>query len=330
MFSKAKYETLYKYGKPVVAPSGVSGTYNSVAVDCPFVFYHAGKTRMLHIGFNGKGYQTALSSSDDPISGFTLDGVVLRAGEGGGWDSKNAAGVWILSETDVNAPRTLKKYRGKYWMLYHAYPGEGYEVGPARMGLAWCEDDDLLRWTRLPEPVFIPEDGADWEKGGLYKGCIVPFKDRFYMFYNAKNIPSPGKPWTEQTGVAVSDDLLSWKRYEKNPVLKVSPDFVDSRFVSDPCVCRDGDDWLMFYFGFDGKKAVDMLAYGNDPYAWTKAGLLIDTGAPGELDSVYAHKPSVYAFGGVLYHYYCACAPDGTGGEYRCITAAASRPFKMD
>ena len=33
----------YKYGKPVLAGSGVEGTYNSRAVDCPTVFSHNGR-----------------------------------------------------------------------------------------------------------------------------------------------------------------------------------------------------------------------------------------------------------------------------------------------
>ena len=325
-----KYKTPYKYGLPVLSPSGVPGDYNSHGVDCPFVFLHGGRIRMLHVGYNGKGYQTALASSDHPLRGFKTDAVVLRSGEGSGWDMRNAAGVWILSDSDFGRPRTLKKFRDRYWMLYHSYPGEGYETGPARMGLAWCEDEDLLRWTRLEEPVLVPEDGADWENGGLYKGCIIEHGGQFYMFYNAKD---QRKPWTEQTGVAVSEDLLHWHRYDRNPVLEVTPGAPDARFASDPCVCLDGERWLMFYFGFDGKKAVDMLATGTGPYDWRREGVLIDTGEPGAIDSMHAHKPSMFSYEGTLYHYYCACRPRQPGDvlpedmdHFRCITAAADRP----
>lgn len=52
----------YKYGKPVLTGSGVEGSYNSKAVDCPNVFTHNGKFYMIHVGFDGTGYQTALDS----------------------------------------------------------------------------------------------------------------------------------------------------------------------------------------------------------------------------------------------------------------------------
>lgn len=37
----------------------------------------------------------------------------------------------------------FKKIDGNYWLIYHSYPGEGYETGPAEIDLAWCEDEKL-------------------------------------------------------------------------------------------------------------------------------------------------------------------------------------------
>ena len=57
--------TPYKYGRPVLTGSGVEGTFDSRAVDCPTVFRHNGKYYMMYIGFDGTGYQTALATSDN-------------------------------------------------------------------------------------------------------------------------------------------------------------------------------------------------------------------------------------------------------------------------
>ena len=62
-----RYLTPCKLGRPVLGPSGVPGTYNERAVDCPFVFTHNGMYYMLHVGFDGRGYQTALSESADGL-----------------------------------------------------------------------------------------------------------------------------------------------------------------------------------------------------------------------------------------------------------------------
>ena len=56
-------KTPYKWGRPVVQGSGVAGGFDEKGVDCPFVFFHNGEFLMMYVGFNGKGYQTALSSS---------------------------------------------------------------------------------------------------------------------------------------------------------------------------------------------------------------------------------------------------------------------------
>lgn len=324
------YLTPYKLGRPVLTGSGIPGQFDERAVDCPFVFQHNGKFYMMYVGFDGKGYQTALATSADLIRWEPL-GVILRRDEGSGWDDKNIAGTWILKENRIDAPPLLKKWKGKYWLVYHAYPEFGYEEGSAKIGLAWTEDESLLTWNRLPEPIMTPEEGADWEQGGLYKECLVEHEGAFYLFYNAKNT-NKGR-WIEQTGVAFSEDLKTWRRYEQNPVLRVTPDAWDSGFVSDPCVLEDNGRWVMYYFGFNYKQAQEGIALSEDLLHWDKyPEPILLVGEEGSIDATFAHKPSVITHDGVLYHFYCSCRPykegDPTkiyGKEFRTISVAASK-----
>lgn len=335
----SKYLTPYKLNRPVLTGSGKEDEFDFKAVDCPFVFYHGDLFHMLYVGFDGLGYQTAMAVSEDLIN-WRTKGVVLSREDNVGWDKVGAAGTWMIRNDDINGLPTLKKIDGRYWMVYHSYPGEGYETGPAQMGLAWCDDENLMNWHRLHEPVFSWKGGADWEKGGLYKACIIENENKYYMFYNAKNKTKKegsigNEVWKEQTGIAFSDDLLNWERYEGNPVLKVEANTWQSRFVSDPCVMQDGDKWIMFYFGFDGKHAQDGIAVSDDLLNWEKnPEPIIKYGKPGELDEIHAHKPSVTNYNGTLYHFYCACRKykegDITlnfGNEFRCLTVAASKPL---
>jgi predicted GH43/DUF377 family glycosyl hydrolase len=253
-------------------------------VDVPVVFRHNERFYMMHYGFDGIGYQTALAVSDDLLNWEHL-GLMLRRGERKeGWDSRNIAGTWILRDNELSGPGTLKKWDGKYWLVYYSYPEDGYEEGPARIGLAWTEDESLMTWNRLEDPILTPEEGTDWERGGLYKQCLVEHEGTFYLFYNAKN-KNHGR-WIEQTGVATSKDLRSWNRYEHNPVIRVTPDAWDCGFVSNPCVLKNGDEWVMYYFGYNYKKAQEGIATSKDLLNWTKyPEPIITVGEEGEIDS---------------------------------------------
>ena len=88
-----------------------------------------------------------------------------------GFDVVGMAGTAILMEKDLYGGNRLIKWQGKYWIMYHAYPGEGYEAGPAEVGLAWCEDEELLDWHFAGEPVFFVAAG-----GGM--GVRRPVQDR--------------------------------------------------------------------------------------------------------------------------------------------------------
>ena len=329
-----QYLTPHKLGRPVLTGSGVDGAFDDLAVDCPFVFEHAGAFYMLFVGFDGKGYQTGLARSTDLVE-WEKRGVILGRGEGNDWDNQNAAGTWLLCENDLDKPRTLRKWQGKYWLVYHSYPGEGYEVGPGRVGLAWTEDESLMSWHRLPEPILLPEEGAPWEQGGLYKECLILHDDVFYLFYNAKN---RADRWIEQIGVATSRDLVSWARHADNPVLPVTESAWDAGFSSDPGVVHYDGRWAMYYFGYDFRHAQEGIAFSDDLIHWVKhPEPIITVGNEGELDSIHAHKPSVIKHDGVLYHFYCACRSampgDPTvnlGQEFRCLTVATSEPLRTE
>ncbi|GBF76783.1 hypothetical protein PA598K_05270 [Paenibacillus sp. 598K] len=322
--------TTDKRSAPVLQGSGEAGAFDALAVDCPFVFRHGGRFYMMHVGFDGDGYQTALATSDN-LTDWRHEAVILGRGAAGlRWDWVGAAGSWLLLDSnDLYEMPTLRQVDGRYWMVYHAYPELGYEAGGAQMGLAWCEDEDLLTWHRLEEPIFAYEGGDGWEAGGLYKCCVIAHEGEYRMYYNAKNRPE--WPWTEETGLAVSDDLRHWRRHAANPVMAAAPGTFYSSFLSDPCIRYDERSgyWVNFGFGFDGAHSQGLLAVSRDLERWDiLPEPWLPRGGAGELDETHAHKSSVVCWEGTLYHYYCAVRPvrDGdatdSGGEYRCIALA--------
>lgn len=305
----ARVATPDRDGRFAVAPSFTAGSFDSHAVDCPFVFTVDGRQGMTYVGWDGTGYQTALSwRSDD---GWEPGEVILPRDPSDPVRRYNAALTSIVRDNDLWGPGELRRFDGWYLATYHAYPGSGYEAGPGVIG--FLRSRDLVSWEPVGD-VLRPDDGASWESGGLYKSWLLEHEGLFYLFYNAKDHDDYGSiavppEWLEQTGIAVSRDLTGWERLSGTPALSVggSGQF-DERFASDPCVLRDGDTWVMFYFGLaaDGH-AREGVATSNDLVTWTKSDeVLIDVGEPGSIDETHAHKPAVIAVGGVLEHYYTA------------------------
>ncbi len=318
----ARYETPHKYGRVVLSASTDKNDFDSRSVDCPYVFSHQGLFYMAYVGFDGTGYQTGLASSKDLVEWRKL-GCILHRDPASPITRFNVAMNWIVRENAFASPGKLRRIQGRFLGAYHAYPNAGYESGPAVIGLCWS--DDLMRWD-LGEIILRPDDGAEWERGGLYKPCLVEENGVFYLFYNAKNTD---KRWREQIGVATSKDLKNWTRYAGNPIIaNGGAGSWDERFASDPAVVRDGKTWVFYYYSLDAKgKARDLVALGRDPFHAQKVDkILIDVGPPGTVDSTYAHKPSVIYHQGALYHFYCAVSGKYPN-EVRGISVARSRPW---
>jgi predicted GH43/DUF377 family glycosyl hydrolase len=315
-----RLKTPHKLPRLVLGPSGSPGSFDEKAVDCPFLFSHEGRFLMTYVGFDGTGYQTGLASSADLLN-WKREGLIFPRDPASPILRYNAALTWIVRENDVFSAGRLKRFGGRYLGVYHAYPQPGYEEGPAVIGLCWSRD--LRRWEADP-PCLRAEDGAAWERGGLYKACLVEEKGTFHLFYNAK---TADKRWVEQTGVAWSRDLKTWTRYGGNPIIPNGPPgSMDEVFASDPCVVKFGRRWAMFYYSLDRKGvARDLLAMSDDLRRFTKCdGVLVEPGAPGSIDSRYAHKPAVIAHRGALYHYYCAVSRENVRG----IAVASSKPLE--
>ena len=331
----ASYRTDYKLGQPVLAPSGIPGRFDCLAVDTPRVFRHQGRFYMIYIGYDGIGYQTALAVSGDLIQWKSL-GVVLPREDGDRWDHVGKAGSCIIGDVDLYGSREIQKINGKYWFVYHSYPQEGYETGAAANGLAWTEDESLLHWHFLDQPILCKGESGAWDGGGLYSAWIFPFEDGYRLYYNGKE--NLHWPWHEQVGMAFSKDLTHWERFDGNPVFQVGPEGAwDSRFSCGQHVLFDSrqKQWVHFYCGYDGCHAQEGVAVSPDGIHWEKyPEPIIPHGRPGELDETHAHKPGVIWHKGVLYHFYCAVRPARTeeerarfGKEFRCITVARSVPW---
>lgn len=292
----APFRGWYYHPEHVIAGNPkIPGFENVITTDVPTVFQLPDDDRwyMSFIGFDGKGYRSFIAESEDLLNWQNMR-LAIGYGKPGEFDfGGRVLGAYLYEDYGIKSRRTLKQREGKYWSLYGAYAKQGgYEIDPGYEGLASSEDG--FSWQRAKDQYILsihePEVG-EWEKDCIYMPWLVEHDGFFYNFYNAKKMPE----WIEQIGLAMSVDLFDWKRHEENPVLRVRPGGFDEKFCADPKVFRDGDHWVMFYFGVGGGSAHIMVAFSLDLYHWVsdpdplyKAG-----GNPSGLDTNHAHKISL-------------------------------------
>ena len=304
--------TPYKYGIVIAEEEGV-------LVDSPNVL-RAGETwYMIYIRWNQVGYETHLARSADLLHWVKLGPVFSFTGEG--WDAWQAAGSVALQDPTWGGSYAWEPFDGKTWMSYIGGAKQGYETDPLSLGMAVSDDPTSTGgWRRATAgPIMSAEDeGArPFEAVTLYKTYIVRDETRrlgapFVMFYNGKDTSG-----TERIGIAVSEDMLNWRRHGAGPVIDNGPVGISG----DPQVVRMGELWVMFYYGaFWQPNAFDTFACSRDLEHWTKweGPHLIEPTEP--WDRQFAHKPWVVKHEGVVYHFYCA-----VGDQGRAIAVATSR-----
>jgi predicted GH43/DUF377 family glycosyl hydrolase len=303
--------TPYKYGL-VVAPAD-----NSKKIDCPSVFRKGKQWYMTYIVFDGRGYETWLATSKNLLEWKTL-GKIMSFFDitDPAWDNNQKAGYIALQDHRWGGSYKLQKFQQRYWLSYFGGKDKGYEAGPLAIGIGYTEADPSKphEWKRISQPVLTSADSGVrwWENKKLFKSSVIWDKNNttghpFVMYYNANGDTSNNTPkwrWFERIGMAVSDDMISWKRLGIDPVVhhKIG-------ITGDGVIQKIGDVWVMFYFGafWEGRKdAFNRFACSYDLIHWTDwtGDDLIKSSEP--YDEKFAHKSFVVKHKGVVYHFYCA------------------------
>ena len=325
--------TPYKYGL-VVAP-----TDNYHKIDCPTVFQQDGKWYMTYVVYNGKegtdgrGYETWLAESDDLLH-WTTKGRILSYKDDG-WDMNQRGGFPALIDWTWGGNYGISKYKKNYWMTYIGGHGTGYEAvrEPLNIGMAWTQNDitKAHEWQSNDKPLLSinDKDVQWWEKLVQYKSTIYddPEKTlgkRFVMFYNAGGINPENDLKAERIGIALSNDLKKWKRYDGNPIFANE---VGGIITGDAQIAKMDDLYVMFYFkAYDPSRkynAFNTFAVSRDLIhwqCWEGEDLIWPTKS---YDEMFAHKSYVVKHNGVVYHFYCAVNND----QQRGIAVATSVPM---
>jgi len=339
--------TPYKYGM-VVAP-----TDNYHKIDCPTVFRVGDKWLMTYVVYNGKdgldgrGYETWLASSDDLLHWQTQGRLLSYPADTARWDANQRGGFPALIDWTWGGSYELGEYKGKHWMTYIGGHGTGYEAvrEPLNIGMAWTQGDvtQAHEWQSAAKPLLSihDKDVQWWEKLVQYKSTIYedPQKTlgkRFIMFYNAGGINPENNLKAERIGIALSNDLKKWKRYDQNPVyFHEAPGIItgdaqivrmDDSVLGD-LVTKPSPLYVMFYFSAYNParkyNAYNTFAVSRDLIHWQDwqgEDLIWPTKT---YDEMFAHKSYVVKHNGVVYHFYCAV----NNAQQRGIAVATSVPM---
>lgn len=299
-------KTPFKYGLVKVPET------KSTKMDCPSVFRKGGKWFMTYLIFDGRGYETWLAKSKDLLH-WETKGRIMSFSDTTDWDANQKAGYIDLEDFTWGGSYKWQTYQGKHWMSYFGGSTKGYEAGLLSIGMAYTEKDPttVQEWQRLDHPILkaTDPDARWWENHTLYKTTVIWDKEKhtgypFVMYYNANGDSVNKKRGSERIGMAVSNDMVNWKRFMKDPVLDHH-----TGITGDPHIEKIGNIYVMFYFGafYKGiKGASNHFACSYDLMNWTDW-----TGEPliqpsEKYDEVFAHKSFVVKYKGVVYHYYCA------------------------
>nr|WP_295934019.1 glycosylase [uncultured Dyadobacter sp.] len=315
-----KVKTPYKYGVVIPQPD------SSRMVDSPTVFRLNDKWYMTYITFDGKGYETWLSQSENLLA-WTTSGKLMSFTDGT-WDATQKAGYVALVDTEWGGSYQPERFGNKYWLSYLGGSEKGYEAG--RLGIGIATSRDLTKpeeADRLPRPVLsaIDKDARWYDDKTIYKSLVIRDKTRktgfpFVMYYNAKGEKTDAKgSGFESIAMAVSHDMAHWKRLGQKPLITRN-----TGICGDAQITRMGDLYVMFYFGAFWKPgAFERFACSYDLVNWTDwdGADLISSTEP--YDKTYAHKPWVVKWNGVVYHFYNA-----VGDQGRVIALATSKDLR--
>ncbi len=137
----------------------------------------------------------------------------------------------------LNDPTGLIQWRGRYHLLYQHNP---HGAVSANKHKGHAVSADLVHWVHLPVALAPTPGGPD--QAHCATGCIVDDGGTPTLVYSAF---ASLEPLVESLCLARSDDdLLTWRKDPRNPVLRPPPGLALEGW-RDPCVWREDGAWTM-------------------------------------------------------------------------------------
>jgi beta-fructofuranosidase len=159
----------------------------------------------------------------------------------------------------LNDPNGLIQWNGEYHMFYQYNPN-----GPFHGTIHWghAVSADLVHWRHLPI-ALAPEPGTA-DEDGCWSGCAVDDGGVPTLIY------SGNRNGAQHACLATSTDgLLTWQKYDGNPIIPAPPPELDLVAFRDHSVwCEDGTWYQLMGAGIEGQGGTALLYRSDDLREW--------------------------------------------------------------
>ncbi|MFO7167823.1 MAG: glycoside hydrolase family 32 protein [Chloroflexota bacterium] len=188
----------------------------------------------------------------------------------------------------MNDPNGLIHWRGRYHMFYQHNPNGAF-WGTMHWGHA--ASSDLVRWEHLP--IALAPGPEPYDDAGIYSGIALDDHGVPTIMYTATSGPQSAP----SVALAVGDqDLVTWRKDERNPVILPPPD-LDLTGFRDHTAWREGPWWYQLIgAGIRGVGGAVLLYRSQDLRSWEYLGPAC-VGDAAESGTMW-ECPDLFALGG--------------------------------
>ncbi len=109
------------------------------------------------------------------------------------------------------------------------------------MGIWLATSEDFKTWTNVQDEPVLEMGPTSYDSEAVAANQIVKYEGNYYMFYHGSSNPDWMKPGTGalwSSNVAQSTDLIHWKKYPNNPIVKGDH--------SSPILVFDGNEYTLY------------------------------------------------------------------------------------
>ena len=164
-------------------------------------------TEDVHVVRHGDRYYMVAEGRDDiPHMLNSIDGINWT--DQGRLDVRNQDGSPI-SPGPYGTP-TLWIEDGTWYLFYER-----------RDEAVWlATSTDRKTWTNIQDDPVLTRGPSAYDRHAIALNQVIRLRGRYYAIYHANADEKRQGPWT--TCVAVSDDLIRWKKYSGNPIIRTN------------------------------------------------------------------------------------------------------------
>lgn len=128
---------------------------------------------------------------------------MLRLNDSWVWD------FWVIRDQDT--------YHA--FFLYASRALHDPDLRHRRAAIGHAVSTDLVHWDRVADAV-VHGSPPSFDQTATWTGSVVQGEDqRWYMFYTGATVTEEGQ-LLQQIGLAISDDLYSWRKHDRNPLVR--------------------------------------------------------------------------------------------------------------